>query len=52
MLGVRLVHTAVSENPDLFLPPLNALGIVEFIGYLIPGVIIFVMIADIRNRSA
>src|SRR5262245_47858980 len=42
MLVVRLVHTVAVENPDPFLPPLNALGVAEFIGYLIPGVIIFV----------
>jgi hypothetical protein len=50
MLVVRLVQMAAGENSDPFFPPLNALGIAEFIGYLLPGVIIFVMIADIGNR--
>jgi hypothetical protein len=50
MLVVRLVQTAAAENPDPFFPPLNALGIAEFIGYLLPGLIIFVMFAEIGNR--
>jgi hypothetical protein len=49
MLVVRLVQTATGKNPDPFFPPLNALGIAEFIGYLVPGAIIFVMIASIAN---
>ena len=50
MLVVRLVQTAAAENPDPFFPPLNALGIAEFIVYLLPGLIIFVMFAEIGNR--
>jgi hypothetical protein len=47
MLVVRLVQTAAGG--DSFFPPSNASGIAEFIGYLIPGVIIFVVFAFIRN---
>jgi hypothetical protein len=50
MLVVRLIHTVAAENPEPFLPPLNAPGIAEVIGYLIPGVIIFVIFAYINNR--
>jgi hypothetical protein len=50
MLIVRLIHTVAAENPDPFFPPLNAPGIAGFIGYLIPGVIIFVILAFINNR--
>jgi uncharacterized integral membrane protein len=49
MLVVRLIHTAATENPDPFFPPLNAPGIAEFIGYLLAGVIIFVIVASITN---
>jgi uncharacterized integral membrane protein len=49
MLVVRLIHTAAAENPDPFFPPLNAPGIAEFIGYLLAGVIIFVIVASITN---
>jgi hypothetical protein len=47
MLVVRLIHTAAGN--ETFFPPLNAPGIAEFIGYLIPGIIIFVIFAYIRN---
>ena len=50
MLGVRLIQAAAGENLNSFFPPLNAPGIAEFIGYLLPGVIIFVIIAYIGNR--
>jgi hypothetical protein len=46
MLVVRLVQT-VDGNP--YFPPLNAPGIAEFIGYLLGGVIIVVIITFITN---
>jgi hypothetical protein len=49
MLIVRLIETAAGGNLRSFFPPLNAPGIAWFIGYLIPGVIIFVIIAYITN---
>jgi GYF domain 2 len=49
-LALRLFYIATGDITEPFLPPLNALGIAELIGYLIPGAIIFVMIADITNR--
>jgi hypothetical protein len=49
MLVVRLVQTAAGEHSDPFFPPLNAPGIAEFIGYLLAGVIVFVIIAFITN---
>jgi hypothetical protein len=51
MLVVRLIHSVAGENPDPFFPPLNAPRIAEFIGYLIPGIIIFVTAALINNRK-
>jgi hypothetical protein len=50
MLVVRLIHTLAGNDPEPFLPPLNALGIAELIGNLIPGVVIFVIFAFIYNR--
>ena len=46
MLVVRLVQT-VDGKP--YFPPLNAPGIAEFIGYLLGGVIIVVIITFITN---
>ena len=48
MLVVRLIHTAAAENPDPFFPR-NAPETGEFIGYLLAGVIIFVIVAFITN---
>src|SRR5262245_62148783 len=45
MLVVRLITKLAGESPGPYLPPLNALGIAELVGYLIPGVIIFVIFA-------
>jgi hypothetical protein len=46
---LRTVQAAAGENLRSFFPPLNAPGIAEFIGYLLSGVIIFVIIAYITN---
>ena len=39
ILVVRLIHTVAGDVPEPFFPPLNALGIAEFIGYLIPALL-------------
>ena len=49
MLVVRLVQAAAGGSLRSFFPPLNAPRIAEFIGYLLSGVIIFVIIAYITN---
>ena len=48
MLVVRLIHTVAADNPDPYFPR-NAPETGEFIGYLMAGVIIFVIVASITN---
>jgi hypothetical protein len=48
MLVVRLVHTVAGENVPPFFPR-NAPETGEFIGYLLAGIIILVIVAYITN---
>ncbi len=45
-VAVRAIST---EN---FFPPSTAAGMARFIGYLLPGIIIFVVIGELRERIA
>lgn len=50
MMGVRALHSAVSSTPFIQIGPAPIESLFEFVGYLLPGVLVFSLLAWVSNR--